>query len=153
MIMTKRQRFITALIGLGLALLTSCERSRVFEPSPVGPSTISLSFDLTASPNVIYAGTRRATAEIRAVVQDGGSPLMKAIVYFTILSGPGLFYDYSTRVVAFSNENGVASVLILGPLKSEIVADQDIILEAQLESSSPNVIVKNVTVRVLRAPD
>jgi hypothetical protein len=151
--MNKRHGIIIAALSLGLVLFSSCERSAINEPSPVGPSTIALTFDLSASPNVILAGTRRATSEIRAVVKDAGVALRNAVVYFTIVSGPALFYDNSLRVIAVSNENGVATVTLLGPLKSEIAADQDILLEAQLETSTPNEILKNILIRVLRAPD
>jgi len=151
--MTKRHKLIIAVLGLGLMLFVSCERSAVREPSPVGPSTIALTFDLSANPNVIFAGTRRATSEIRAVVKDGGAPLKNAVIYFTIMRGSALFYDNSQRVVAYSNENGVATVTLLGPLKAEITADQDILLEAQLDTSTPNTIQKDILIRVLRAPD
>jgi len=47
----------------------------------------------------------------------------------------------------------VASVVFLGPLQSEIAADQDVVIQAQLEANSPDHIHKEVTVHVLRAPD
>jgi hypothetical protein len=134
-------------------LSPACKRDALKEPSPVGPSTIALTFTLTANPNVVCATTRRPTSEIRVVIKDGNSPVKDAIVYFTIRKGPGYFYDYTQRVVILSNENGVASVVYLGPLKSEIAADELVVIRAQLETITPNEVYKDVEIRVLRAPD
>lgn len=151
--MKKRVTLFIVCLGIVVLLSPACKRDALKEPSPVGPSTITLTFTLTANPNVVYATTRRPTSEIRVIIKDGNSPVKDAVVYFTIRSGPGYFYDYTQRVVIISNENGVASVVYLGPLKSEIAADQVVVIRAQLETISPNEIYKDIEIRVLRAPD
>jgi type 1 fimbria pilin len=150
-----RTRTVLFILGLGIALImtSACSRDALKEPSPDGPSTIHVTFTLTAHPNVINATALRPTSEIKVVLKDGNVPLMNAVVYFSILSGPGYFYDYSQRCIVRSNENGVASVTFLGPLQSEIATDQDVVIRAQLETNSPGHLYKDVTVHVLRAPD
>jgi len=150
-----RTRTVLFILGLGIALImtSACSRDALKEPSPDGPSTIHLTFTLTANPNVINATALRPTSQIKVVLKDGNVPLMNAVVYFSILSGPGYFYDYSQRCIIRSNENGVASVMFLGPLQSEIATDQDVVIRAQLETNSPGHLYKDVTVHVLRAPD
>jgi hypothetical protein len=150
-----RPRTALVILALGVVAFTmsACERSAVREPSPVGPSTTHLAFSLSANPNVIYAGTQRPTSQIKVVVRDGNNPVMGAVVYFTIISGLGTFSDQTLRSVLSSNENGVASIVFLGPLKSEIAADQDVVIRAQLQTDSPQSIFKDVGLRVLRAPD
>jgi type 1 fimbria pilin len=150
-----RTRTVLFILALGIALImtSACYRDALKEPSPDGPSTIHLTFTLTANPNVINATTQRSISEIKVVLKDGNVPLMNAVVYFSILSGPGYFYDYSQRCVVRSNENGVASVAFLGPLQSEIATDQDVVIRAQLETNSPGHLHKDVTVHILRAPD
>jgi hypothetical protein len=78
---------------------------------------------------------------------------MGAVVYFTVVSGLGVFSDYTQRCVLVTNEYGVALAVLLGPLKGEITADEDIVIRAQMKTDSPQSISKDVSVRVLRAPD
>jgi len=144
--------FITVL-GIALLAASACERTAVREPSPIGPSTIHLTFTLAAYPNVLYAEMLRPTAQIKVVIRDGNNPVMGAVVYFTIVSGPGVFSDYTQRLLLVSNEYGVALAVLLGPLRSEIMTDQDIVVRAQMKTDSPQSLFKEVTVRVLRAPD
>lgn len=150
-----RPRTARFMMVLGIALLTAsaCERTAVKEPSPTGPSTIHLTFSLLASPNVLYAGMQRPSAEIRAVIKDGNNPVMGAVVYFTIVSGLGTFSNYAQGCVIASNEYGVALAVLLGPLSSEITTDQAIVVRAQMKTDSPQSIFKDVSISVLRAPD
>jgi len=150
-----RPRTARFMMVLGIALLTTsaCERTAVKEPSPTGPSTIHLTFSLSASPNVLYAGIQRPSAQIRAVIKDGNNPVMGAVVYFTIVSGLGTFSDFTQRCAIASNEYGVALAVLLGPLSSEITTDQAIVVRAQMKTDSPQSIFKDVSISVLRAPD
>jgi hypothetical protein len=147
-----RIRTALGLIGLivGMAFLGACQRTSVTEPSPTGPSTIFQTFTMTANPNVVYATDSRPTSEIKVVVKRGNSPVKDAVVYFSIFNGPGYFSDYTRRVAVLSNENGVAAVLYLGPLKTEISADQSVTFRAILESSDPEPIYKEVWISILR---
>jgi hypothetical protein len=150
--MRPRQARITMVLGILWLTAFACQRTAVKEPSPVGPSTIHLAFTLSVSPNVLYAGPQRPTAQVRVTVKDGNNPVLGAAVYFTVVSGAGLFADQTPRCMIASNEFGVASTTLLGPLNTEIVADQDIVIRAQLSTDSPQTIFKDATVRVLISP-
>ncbi len=142
------------LMGLGVALFMTagCNRDKVRDPLPNGPSTIHLTFALSANPNVIYAGTKRPTSEVKVVIKDGNAPVMGVTVYFSIISGTGYFYDYTQRCAVQSDENGVATLNFLGPLKTEIIADQDVWIQAQTAAESPSIVSKTVQIRVLLSP-
>ncbi len=87
--MTSRRVFtIVGLCALA-ALASSCTRSDVNVPSPVGPSTFSITFDLEATPNVILATEERPMTTVKATVRKNGAALPNVAVYFKILSGPG----------------------------------------------------------------
>ena len=151
--MKPRTAIFIMVLGIVLLAASACERSAIKEPSPVGPSTIHLTFTLSAIPNVLYAGTQRPTSQIKVVIKDGNNPVLGATVYFTIVSGLGIFSDYTQRTLIVSNEYGVASIDLLGPLKSEIATDVDIVVRAQMKTDSPQSIAKEVSLQVLRAPD
>lgn len=150
-----RPRTAAILMVLGIVLLagSACKRTAVREPSPLGPSTIHLTFTLSSSPNVLYAGLQRPTAQVKVVIKDGNNPVAGAVVYFTVVSGLGVFSDYTQRTFVASNEFGSASVVLLGPLQSEIDADDTIVVRAQMKTDSPQSIFKDVEIQVLRAPD
>jgi hypothetical protein len=152
-----KAKFITFAMGLGLVLFvfSSCVRqdARDNEPSPTGPSTIYLTLYLSASPNVLYATTNRPTSEIKAVVKEGTIPLSGATIYFTLGGGPGYFSDYSRRTAIVTDGGGVATITYVGPTKDEIANDQDAMIQAHLQTSSPNYMHKEVYLRILRAED
>lgn len=152
--MRPRTPLITVVLGIVLLAASACKRTAVKEPSPVGPSTIHLTFTLTATPNVLYAGAlQRPTAQIKVVIKDGDNPVLGAVVYFTVVSGLGTFADYTQRTFVVSDEYGAASVVLVGPLQSEITADGGIVVRAQMKTDSPQSISKDVGLVYLRAPD
>jgi hypothetical protein len=148
---------VARLLVLGLAVLigVACERGSVNEPSPFGPATSMFTFELSASPNILYANeTKRDTALIKVVVKEAGIPVKDAVVYFSCQSGPAVFADYTSRCVAVSNENGVATATLLGPLMSEITAyELSVIVSAEVETTSPRSYYKEISLKVLRADD
>jgi len=151
--MRPRTALFMMVLSIALLAASACERTAVREPSPIGPSTIHMTFTLSASPNVLYAGLQRPTSQIKVVIRDGNNPVLGAVVYFTVVSGLGVFSDYTQRCALVTNEYGVALAVLLGPLKGEITADEDIVIRAQMKTDSPQSISKDVSVRVLRAPD
>jgi hypothetical protein len=141
---------LIALVALGA---NGCKRAGIEEPSPFGPSTLSLTFEVEARPNVILAGDVRAMAEIRATVKKVGQPLKDQVVHFTVLAGPGQFGDYTVRTIALTDASGVASVTFIGPTKLEIDGDLFATIKVQLETSTPEYIYKEVDVRILKGRD
>jgi hypothetical protein len=150
-----RTQTLARCLGLALVLLvaSACERGLLKEPSPIGPATAMFSFDLTASPNLLYAnGTKRDTSLVKVVIKDGGVPVKDAVVYFSMVSGPAVFADYTWRCVAVSNESGIAAVTLLGPLMTEITASEEIaVISAEIKAASPQTYYKEVSLRILRA--
>lgn len=151
--MTSRRVFtIVGLCALA-ALASSCTRSDVNVPSPTGPSTLSITFDLEATPNVILATAQRPMTTIKATVRKNGAALPNVPVYFTILSGPGEFSDYTDRVAAATDSTGVASVVFIGPTKFELTGDSTTTIRGQMQSNTPDFIYKTIEVRILRGAD
>jgi hypothetical protein len=144
----------TVILGIVLAAVLAggpaCKIDALKEPSPTGPSTIFQTFTLSVSSNVILAGETRAQVEVRAVVRQGNAPVKDAVVYLTITSGPGYFSNFTQRVAVATDENGAAAVTYLGPLKTEIGADQNVYFRAQLQTDQIEVIYKDIWVHILR---
>jgi len=147
--MPKRTIGLTILLAAGLALGPACKRDTVTEASPVGPSTIYQTFNLTVSTDVIMAGATRTPVQVKAIVKQGNAPVMNDIVYFSITSGPGFFSDFTTRVAVTTDENGAATVTYLGPLKSEIASDVNVYLRAQLQTDQIDPIYKDTWIHIL----
>jgi len=139
---------ITGLILLA-ALAAGCQRTATQGPSPLGPSTFVLTFTLTASPNIIMTGTARPTSIIKAVVTENGEPVFDRTVYFTITDGPGEFTNFEQRAAVRTNWYGLATIMYTGPTKFEIDGDTTATIMGQLETSSPQIIAKAVTVTIL----
>lgn len=140
---------LAVLLAAGLAFGPACKRDALSEPGPVGPSTIYQTFILSVSADVILAGTTRIPVQVKAVVKQGNAPVMNDIVFFTITSGPGYFSDFTTRVAVATDENGVAAVTYLGPLKSEIGSDVTTYIRAQLQTDQVEPIYKDTWIHIL----
>jgi len=138
----------TGLILLA-ALAAGCQRTTTPGPSPLGPSSFSLTFNLTASPNIIMTGLARPTSRITAKVKENGVPVFNRTFYFTITNGPGEFTNYTQRIAVKTDYEGVATVTYTGPTKYEIDADTTATIMAQLQTSSPQIIAKMVTITIL----
>lgn len=143
-------------LGLSLGLMfgaAACERSLVKESAVYSTATARFTFELTASPNIILANeSKRDTSLVKLVVKDGGVPVKDAVVYFTIVGGPAMFSDYTYRIAAVSNENGIATATVLGPLWEEIgSSDATVIVSAEVETIAPQAYYKEISLKVLRS--
>jgi hypothetical protein len=147
--MKARTFALTVLLIAALAAGTACKRDLLSEPGPTGPSTIYQTFTLSVSANVILAGTSRSPVTVKAVLKQGNAPVMGTIVFFSITAGPGYFSDFTQRVAVATDENGVAAVTYLGPLKGEIGSDANVYFRAQLQSDQIEVIYKDAWVHIL----
>jgi hypothetical protein len=151
--MTKRRGLIIAGLCALVALAGSCTRSDVIVPSPAGPSTLAVTFDLSAAANVILAGDLPPTTTIKATVRKNGIGVPDLPVYFTILSGPGQFLDYTNRVAATTDSTGVASVVFVGPTKAEMSQDMTTLIQGQMQTGTPEFIYKTIEIRIIRGAD
>jgi hypothetical protein len=148
----KTQRLLTVLGLCGLlAMAASCTRSDVTVPSPAGPSTLSVTFDLEATPNVILATANKPSTTVKATIRKNGVAYPNVEVYFTIVSGPGEFADYSSRIAVATDANGVASVTFLGPTMYEISRDMTTAIMGQMQTNTPDFIYKTIEIRIVRA--
>jgi hypothetical protein len=142
-------------IGLGILLaflLTSmsCKRAGTQEPSPFGPASFYFFFELTANPNILFVTTgQRQQSEIRAVVRLGGKPAKFLKVYFYITAGLGEFADLKTRTYVLTDENGVAKIMYLGPLRRELANNDWVTIEAQPQTSTPFYLGQEVEIRLI----
>jgi len=147
--MTRHRLILSAGLVLLAVWTAGCQRIGTDEGSPLGPSTFALTFQLDARPNLVLAAAKRPVSIIRAVVAQNGNPVVGQTVYFTLLSGPGEFGDFTRRTAVTTNADGVAAVMFIGPTKFEIDADAEATIEARLETSTPDAILKQVTIRIL----
>ncbi len=118
------------IFGLSISLLlsSSCKRNQIQEPSPVGPSTLSVILKLTTSTNVLFAGleSRPVTTITAHLSKYDGIPIPNRTIHFEIRDASGFpatigFFDgnQSSKTVV-TNSNGEASCQYYGPTASEL---------------------------------
>jgi len=155
----KVKKTLILIIGLSflLAITSSCKRSAVEEPSPVGPSTLAVLLKLTTSTNVLFAGLNRQTANITAVLQKyDGTPLSGRTIYFEIRDAQGLSVYYGffngkdSSASAVTNSSGEASVVYYGPLAQELTSNEQIYIYAIVAGSGKEYIVEKIPIYLIR---
>ncbi len=115
------------MLGFTISFFSACTRSQVEEPSPVGPSTLSILLDVNSYPNVISAGESRQSVQITADLKKfDGVPLSNQTITFEIRDElgsrlyVGFFEDNQSIVTKTTDGSGRASVTYHGPLAQEI---------------------------------
>ena len=113
---------------LSLIIFTSCSRSNFDHPGPAGPSTLAVLLNLTASPNVLYAGPTRGTTTITATLKKfDGVPIANRSIHFEIVDSVGTrayvgFLDNQQTVLTKNtNSNGNISFTYSGPTEQELI--------------------------------
>lgn len=114
-----------------ILMIGSCTRSEVEEPSPLGPSTISVIFEVSANPNVLSAGPGRESSWVTATLQKyDGTPYPGKTVFFEIRDAAGNktshaydghFPDNKHAVSRVTNSQGIAEVKYYGPNARELL--------------------------------
>jgi hypothetical protein len=117
-------------LALSLVLFTSCMKKKVDEPDPLGPAGYAISLKVSASPNVLFAGTQqRETTTVTAVLTKyDGSPLAGRTIFFELLDGivnqraDGIGYFEGMGAVASKVTDGSGRVTLdyYGPTVGEI---------------------------------
>lgn len=110
-----------------------------------------LIFEVVASPNVLYATSTRPESTIAALVKIGSTLVKDRKVYFTITAGPGEFSDDKRRTFAYTDQDGIATVIYIGPTKDEIAGDLFVTIKSQPETTTPVYIHKEIDIRILKA--
>jgi len=145
-----RSVVIIAALCLLLTVVPACKRSAVEEPSPFGPASLFVSFELFVNPDVILTSGIRETSEVRALVKMGGEPAADQVVIFTIVGGPGEFEDYRVRTAATTNANGYAFIRYLSPTKYQLRGDELVTIQARLQTCSPYWVWKTIEIYLLQ---
>jgi hypothetical protein len=135
----KKNKSLTvfAFLCLFLAVISSCKRNSIQDPSPFGPSTFSILLQLAAAPNVILAGDSRESTTITAILNKyDGFPVANQAVYFDIRNASGNtvnigFFEGNQSVkTGTTDQNGRVSVSYFGPFSQELTTDTMIYIEA-----------------------
>jgi hypothetical protein len=155
----------TFLIMVSLALLVftfnSCQSDVVETPSPVGPSTIAVMLDVSASPNVIFATQKvRQEVQITASLKSfDGSPVSDRTVYFEINNSSGSILDlgYFDQNLSVQNvvtdAEGVARTTYYGPLKRELDHDRHVYIKGTVAWEGSQFIIDKATIWVILDTD
>ena len=113
---------------LSLVIFTSCSRSDFDHPGPTGPSTLAVLLNLSASPNVLYAGLTRETTTITATLKKfDGVPLTNKTIHFEIVDSAGTrayvgFLDNQQTVLTKTTDSsGNISFTYSGPTEQELI--------------------------------
>jgi len=136
--MNEKKNIITiGLLFFCMLIISSCTRSEVEEPSPLGPSTISLIFEVTASPNILTAGPSRQSSMITASLKKyDGTPYAGKTVLFDIRNAQGqkiyegFFAGNKSTASRVTDSQGIAEVKYYGPNAKEISSEMEIYIYA-----------------------
>jgi len=137
--MNEKKNIITiSLLLFCMLIISSCTRSEVEEPSPLGPSTISVIFEVSANPNILTAGPSRQSSIITASLKKyNGTPLPGKTVFFDIRNSQGqkiyegfFFNDDQYTASRVTNSQGIAEVKYYGPNAKEISTEMEIYIYA-----------------------
>jgi len=118
------------LVALSLVLFTSCVKKKVDEPSPLGPAGYAISLKVSASTNVIFAGStaRDSTTVTASLAKYDGTPLSGRTVYFEITDADGIksldflgyFEGHQAVASKVTDGNGTVTVTYYGPKAAEV---------------------------------
>jgi hypothetical protein len=128
---------VFAFLCLFLAVISSCKRTALQDPSPFGPSTFSILLQLAAAPNVILAGDSRESTTVTAVLKRyDGFPIANQVIHFDIRNAAGNkanigFFEGNESVkTGTTDQNGQVSVSYFGPFSQELTTDTMVYIEA-----------------------
>lgn len=144
-------------LALSFVLLPTCKRKEVTEPGPLGPSGFSVVLKLSASPNVISAGTSRDSTTITAsLTKYDGIALSDKTIHFEIRdqSGNKLYLGYfegNKSVISKTTDgNGEARVTYYGPLGDELTDTTYIYIFASASWDGKEFVSELTPIKVVR---
>lgn len=151
---------IFMLVALSLVLFTSCVKKKVDDPSPLGPAGFAISLKVSASSNVIFAGsTQRDTTTVTAqLTKYDGSPLTGRTVYFEVNDANGLrsldtigyFEGHQAVASRVTDGSGRVSITYYGPKAAEVVANGYLYITANIAWEGAEIIREWAPVYVVR---
>jgi hypothetical protein len=129
--MIEKKNILIFVLFFSMLIIGSCTRSQIEEPSPLGPSTVSIIFEVTANPNVLSAGPGRTSSWITASIKKyDGTPYPGKTVFFEIRDSSGnktshgydgFFPGDKHSVTKATNSEGIAEVKYYGPNARELL--------------------------------
>ncbi len=148
------------LVAVSLVLFTSCVKKKVDEPSPLGPSGYAISLKISASTNVIFAGStaRDSTTVTASLVKFDGTPLSGRTVYFEITDANGIksldflgyFEGHQAVASKVTDGSGTATVTYHGPKAAEVARNGYLYITANIAWEGTENIAEWAPVYVIR---
>lgn len=147
------------LVALSLVLFTSCVKKKVDEPSPLGPAGYAISLKVSASSNVIFAGStaRDSTTVTARLMKYDGTPLSGKTVYFEVneTNGSradkyGYFEGHQAVASKVTDGNGAVTVTYYGPKAAEIASNGYLYITANIAWDGAETIAEWAPVYVVR---
>ncbi len=132
---------MTIILSLALSFFffSSCKREAIEEPSPFGPSSFSIILNVSANPNVLFAGGSRGMTTITASLKKyDGTPLSNKTIYFEIRNfwgwraDVGYFEGNATVKSKTTDGNGMVTVQYWGPLSEELTSNTTLYIYAHV---------------------
>lgn len=148
--------FLVSSLMVGLVFISSCKRSGIDYPGPTGPSTFAVLLNLSAAPNVIYAGTARETTTITAnLVHFTGEPIANKLITFEVRDWLGSriyagFFDGRHSVVSKATDSGGnVSLTYHGPISDELSDDTQVYIYAFLRWEGKDLISEQTPIYIV----
>lgn len=142
-----------ALLGAVL-LLGACTLDKQRIPDLAGPSELSISFQMTAAPDIITADGV-STSSIQVVVRNQNSqPVSGQAITFAIADGTGNFADIGTlsSATAVTGSNGIAQVIYRAPPRTDATVNRFIEVAARpIAGDARGQIYRTVTIELRSA--
>jgi hypothetical protein len=128
----KNKKTIITILALAALMIfsSSCNRNAVEEPSPFGPSTYAVLLNMSASPNVLFAGGDREVTTITTTLKRyDGMAIAGKTVHLDIRDAfgtkvtLGYFEGNMSTTTQVTDQNGMVRVNYYGPFAQELLAD------------------------------
>jgi len=156
--MKKNSIITVSLLLSALLIMGSCTRSQVEEPSPLGPSTISIIFEVSANPNVLTAGPSRQASMITASLKKyDGTPYPGKTIHFDIRNSlgqkisEGFFPGDKSTATRVTDTQGTAEVKYYGPNAREISTEIEIYIYAFVAWEGQEYIIDRTPIYIMLA--
>jgi len=154
----KRTRLpILLVVCLSLLALSGCKRDSVTSPSPVGPSTFAIILELSASPNVLFAGNSGEQTTIQAKLRRyDGVALANESIQFHVRDSLGIrvelgyFEGGQSVITKTTNSNGEITVVYNGPNVNEMLTDSLIYIYAMVGWEGDEFITETTPIYIVR---
>jgi hypothetical protein len=147
-------------LALSLLLIVSCTKRKVDEPSPLGPAGFAISLKVSASANIMFAGsTARDTTTVTAkLTRFDGTPLSGETVFFEVndpdgirsLDSIGYFDGHQAVATKVTDGSGNVSVTYYGPKAAEIIANGYLYITANVAWEGAEMVAEWAPVYVVR---